>query len=117
MALSWSAAQLLFDPEDIAEHRIEMVPDSLNSPRRTDDKGDSLWKTFNRVQENATRGGIRYYRQDDKNGGYRSGDPDVRHSFAKARTRQIKSIDRDIRLNQALWVLAERMLEIKTKSA
>jgi hypothetical protein len=115
-ALSGSAAMLLFDPEDVSSHRIQFEPARLNTARRYDDKGNDLWKTFNRIQENVTKGGVRYMRQDQENGRYAGviGAPqDAR--YARARLHQVKSIDRDIRLNQALWALAEKMLELKTK--
>ena len=115
-ALTQSAAMLLFEPEDLRSHRIEFNPHLLEMPRRLEDKGDDLWHTFNRIQENVTKGGARYLRQDQEHGRWPGTDaaPLDAH-YARGKLQKIKSIDRDIRLNQALWALAERMLELKTK--
>jgi hypothetical protein len=115
-ALAESASTMLFDPEDIQSHRIEFDPARLNVGRRYSDKGGDLWSTFNRIQENITKGGARYMRHDQMNGRYAGtveAPQDAR--YARARLHPIKSIDRDIQLNKALWVLAEKMLELKTK--
>jgi hypothetical protein len=60
--------------------------DSLNRLRRYDDRGDNLWNTFNRVQENLTQG--RRY----------SG------------IRRITSPSADVAINRGLWNLAESIL-------
>jgi hypothetical protein len=114
--LAQTASRLLFDDDDLKSHRIELDPYLLNRSSRYSDQGCDLWKTFNRIQENVTKGGARYYRQDQENGRYAGtvGAP-AEARYARARLHQIKSIDRDIQLNKALWVLAEKMLELKTK--
>ena len=60
------------------------------------DKAD-LWTTFNTVQENVIKGGLI---GKDKNG-------------KKRKTRAVKSIDKNRKLNQALWTLTEKMAELK----
>jgi hypothetical protein len=88
-AFARAALQLRYDPEE----NIPVVPQQLNEARRFDDRGADLWRTFNRVQENMLRGGL-------------SG------RNAKGRrttTREIKSVSENIRLNRALWTLAEEM--------
>ncbi|CAM2163504.1 CP4-6 prophage; DUF932 domain-containing protein YafZ [Burkholderia cepacia] len=62
-------------------------------PRRTDDTGNDLWTTFNRVQESLVRGGH------------------VGRTAAgrRTRTREVTGIDQDIKLNRALWVLADAL--------
>jgi Domain of unknown function (DUF932) len=37
-----------------------ITPDQLLAPRRWEDAGNDLWRTFNRVQENVLAGGLRY---------------------------------------------------------
>jgi hypothetical protein len=70
-------------------------------PRRAGDQANDLWTTFNVVQENAIRGGLTGIRRDE-------------HGNARrATTRQVTGIDQDVKLNKALWVLAERMAELK----
>jgi hypothetical protein len=60
-----------------------------------------LWTTFNVVQENIIRGGLR--------GRKRSSNGRMRNMT----TRPVKALDRNIKLNQALWVLTEKMAELK----
>lgn len=70
-------------------------------PRRVDDRSNDLWTTFNTIQENSIRGGLSGIRRDE-NGRAR-----------RATTRAVTGIDQDVKLNKALWVLAERMAELK----
>jgi hypothetical protein len=70
-------------------------------PRRHDDQASDLWTTFNVVQENVIRGGLTAVGR-DANGRRR-----------RTTTRAVNGIDQDVRLNKGLWVLAERMAEIK----
>lgn len=74
----------------------------LLRPRRTEDTGADLWKTFNRVQENVIKGGLHGVQRDDNGRRLRA-----------VTTRQVKGIDQDVKLNRALWQLAERMAELK----
>ncbi len=75
----------------------------LLTPRRYDDRNkNDLWSTFNIVQENMMKGGMRGLKR-DKNG-----------NFRRVTTRKIKSIDKDVRLNKALWNLTEKMKVIKS---
>ena len=76
-------------------------PEQLLSERRYDDKGHDLWTTFNVVQENVMRGGLKGTKRTD-NGRSR-----------RTTTRPVKAIDRNIKLNQALWYLTEKMAELK----
>jgi hypothetical protein len=74
----------------------------LLRPRRNEDTGNDLWKTFNRVQENVIKGGLHGVQRD----------PSGRRLRAVS-TRQVKGIDQDVKLNRAMWQLAERMAELK----
>lgn len=80
--LRWGDAQR-FTPEDLLMVR-----------RDGDDKGD-LWTTFNRLQENTTRGGIE--------GLSRSG--------RAATSRPLSDISRSVDYNAQLWQLAEEVAE------
>lgn len=77
-----------------------ITAEQLLRPRRYDDAGNDLWHTMNRVQENVIKGGLHGVRRD--NGRRRA-----------VSTRQVKGIDQDVKLNKALWQLAERMAELK----
>jgi len=69
----------------------------LLDTRRYEDKGDDLWHTLNRVQENLIRGGQRDFSR-------------CRHDGRRfPRTRAIAGLDQNIRLNRELWNLAERV--------
>jgi len=92
-----AAKPLRFDkPNEIESERILL-------PHRMVDKGNDLWKTFNRTQENLIKGNVRYDRRDE-NGRYQG----------RSHTREVKAIDNNLKLNQALWTLAEEMAKLKT---
>ena len=79
-----------------------ITAEQLLRPRRSEDTGADLWKTFNRVQENVIKGGLHGV-QRDTNG----------RRLRAVSTRQVKGIDQDVKLNRAMWALAERMAELK----
>lgn len=70
--------------------------DQLLGVRRPGDAGNDLWSVFNRVQENALRGGLAGERRD---------------GARRVVTREIRGIDQDLRLNRQLWQLAEETAE------
>jgi uncharacterized protein DUF932 len=67
-----------------------LEPSRLLVPRRAEDAGSDLWRTFNVVQENVLRGGIARRTA----------------SGRLTRTRAIRAIREDVRLNSGLWDLA-----------
>ncbi|MCJ8509819.1 DUF945 domain-containing protein [Rhizobium lemnae] len=83
------------------EEESPIRPDQIIQPRRREDVGQSLWQTFNVIQENLIRGGLTGRRQ--------TADGRVRRS----QTRTINGIDQNVGLNRALWTLAEGMQRIK----
>jgi hypothetical protein len=90
LALAGAAVELLKD--DDGKYSIE--PRRLLETRRWADRSDqSLWGTFNTIQENVIRGGVRRTST-------------VGRSL---RTRAVNSPDRDLKLNRALWTLAEAL--------
>jgi hypothetical protein len=62
-------------------------PVSLLDARRSQDAGDDLWRVFNRLQENTTKGGVRF-------------------QGMRRASRQLTNIDASVRVNQGLWSLA-----------
>lgn len=76
-------------------------PEQLLIPRRFDDKANDLWTTFNVAQENVIRGGLSAMG--------RGSDGRRRRTT----TRQVNGIDQDVKLNRALWVLTQKMAELK----
>ena len=83
------------------EDESPVRPDQIIAPRRREDVGQSLWQTFNVIQENLIRGGVDGRRQ--------TSDGRIRRS----RTRAINGIDQNVGLNRALWTLAEGMQRLK----
>ena len=79
--------------EDLAKAPIN--PSMLLNPRRYGDEAKDLWTTFNTVQENIIRGGQRDYSRRR---------PDGRRM---PKSRAINGIDEDMKLNKALWQMAE----------
>jgi Domain of unknown function (DUF932) len=71
--------------------------DRVLRPRRAQDVNKDLWTTFNVVQENLIKGGL----------------PRINRKGRITTTRKINGIDGNVRLNKALWTLAEAMTEIK----
>lgn len=94
-----SAALVLYD--DIEDCPFE--PGKLLKPKRYQDHNlNDLWHTFNIVQENIMKGKIRGHKQDKKG------------HLKRTSTRKITSIDKDIKVNKALWNLTEKMKELKS---
>lgn len=77
------------------------------TPRRHADLGDSLWLTFNRIQENSIKGGL------SARGPSTFDERGRRQRPRLTTTRDVKGIDQDLKVNRALWLLAERMAELK----
>lgn len=98
-AFAHAAALLRFDPAE--GEALPVTPEQVNRPRRMDDKAPDLWTTFNRVQENVVRGGMRGQTMDA------NGRRQVRA------VRAVTGIAEDIKLNRALWTLAEEMRKLK----
>ncbi|EBV1275751.1 TPA: DUF945 domain-containing protein [Salmonella enterica] len=63
------------------------------TPRRYEDRQNDLWTTYQRLQENLLKGGLSGRTAKGK----------------RTHTRAVNGIDGDIRLNRALWVMAEQM--------
>jgi uncharacterized protein DUF932 len=84
-----------------AAHRWEdldkapVKPSLLLNPRRYGDGKTDLWTTLNCIQENITKGGQRDFSRRRPNGD------------RMPKSRAIKGIDEDLRLNKALWHMAE----------
>jgi len=79
------------------ENEAPITPNQLLQTRRIADRNPDLWSNFNRVQENIIRGGLR--------GRTASGN--------RTTTREVKSIDNNVKLNKALWILADGMRQLK----
>lgn len=67
------------------------------APRRLEDDRPDLWSVFNRTQENLVQGGLAGQGANGR----------------RQRTRPVHGIDQNVRLNRALWLLAEGMRRLK----
>ncbi|NCU67999.1 DUF945 domain-containing protein (plasmid) [Acidovorax sp. 210-6] len=91
-AFARAALQLKYD-----EVTAPITEDQILMPRRIEDRSNDMWRTFNRVQENLLKGGLR-----GRNASGRT-----------TTTRPVNGIDQSVKLNRALWVLAEEMRKLK----
>ncbi len=99
MIIAEAAHVLRFDQESNLAQAID--PARFLTTKRVADRGNDLWTQFNVVQENVIRGGLHGTTQDDQ--GRRR----------NVSTRAVKGIDQDVKLNKALWLVAQRMAELK----
>ncbi|ECF6834978.1 DUF945 domain-containing protein, partial [Salmonella enterica subsp. enterica] len=75
------------------EEHQPVTATQILTPRRYEDRSDDLWTTYQRIQENLLKGGL----------------PGRTAKGKRSHTRAVNGIDGDIRLNRALWVMAEQM--------
>lgn len=75
------------------EEHQPVTASQILTPRRYEDRQNDLWSVFNRVQENLLKGGL----------------PGRTVKGKRTHTRAVNGIDGDVKLNRALWVMAEQM--------
>jgi len=76
---------------------LPITENQILRPRRFDDNLSDLWSAFNRVQENLVKGGL----------SSRAANGRQQH------TRPVQGIDQNVRLNRALWLLADGLRQLK----
>lgn len=76
------------------EDHQPVTESQILSPRRWQDESNDLWTTCQRIQENLIKGGLSG--RNAKGG--------------RSHTRAVRGIDGDVKLNRALWVMAEALL-------
>jgi hypothetical protein len=89
------------------DESLPVEPFQVLAARRYGDQKPDLWTTFNVIQENLTKGGLRYMLPTHIT------EDGTRVRARRAKTREIKSIREDTKLNKALWMLAEEMKRLK----
>jgi hypothetical protein len=82
---------------DDPQKKAPVTENQILLPRRAEDCQANLWSVFNRAQENLTKGGLSGR---TANGG-------------RQKTRPALGIDQNIKLNRALWLLADGMRQLK----
>jgi hypothetical protein len=96
LAFADAALELRWPTNEQGNSAAPIRPTQLLNPRRSADNTNDLWTTFNRVQENFIKGGLRGTGTTGK----------------RTTTRKIASVSEDLRLNKSLWLLTERMASI-----
>lgn len=95
--LAKASIDMKFDVSELKPAPV--TADDALSVRRPEDRKDDLWTVFNRLQENLIqRGGLRSRTATGRN----------------STTRPVVGIDQNVKLNRALWTLAEGMAKLKT---
>lgn len=97
-----AALRLRFEEESLPR---DITGLQVTRPRRDADHGNNLWLTFNKAQENLIRGGLsyRHVNQETNRTTYRD-------------TRAVNGADGDLKLNRALWHLANEFAKLKGHS-
>ena len=101
LALAESARVIRFGDKDGNVDSPITANQLLIAHRNEDRERNNLWTNFNVLQENVIRGGLQGVAIDANN---------RRRNMT---TRPIKGIDQDVKLNRALWTLANSMAELK----
>lgn len=81
------------------EEHQPVTATQILAPRRYEDRQNDLWTTFQKLQENLLKGGL----------------PGRTAKGKRSHTRAVNGIDGDIKLNRALWVMAENMMDLLGK--
>jgi len=96
-AFATAAIQVRYPDEEDGKSTSPVKPAALLNIHRNADRAQDVFTTMNVVQENLIKGGVR----------------GVGSTGKYMRTRAIKSVNEDLRINKALWVLAEQMAALK----
>ena len=96
-AFATAALALRYGARSEGQPPAPITVGQLIERRRPEDLRQSLWDSFQAVQENSMRGG----------------QPGRGSQGRRMQTRPVASIDRTVSLNRALWMLAEEMKKLK----
>jgi hypothetical protein len=102
-AFARAALELRYDNDENGNSKSPIEPERLLTVHTAEESRDfnTLWRTFNVVQGNAVKGGLRGRTADNR----------------RTRTREVTGIDQANKLNRALWTLAEEMQNILRRAA
>jgi hypothetical protein len=78
---------------------VNVNADALLNIRRSADRSPDLWTTFNVLQEKLLKGGVEVQNKETKR---------------SQRAREVKGVSENVRLNKAIWTLADEMRKLKT---
>jgi hypothetical protein len=91
------AALITAESEDDLAY-IPIQPQTMLRTRRREDRGDDLWSTLNVIQENVMKGGPSGKTLEGR----------------RSSLRKIKSIDKEVKVNTAIWSLASMLADYKS---
>lgn len=98
-AFGLSALSLAYDEERLESTNIDKTITNLIQPRRSADQDSNLWNSFNTIQEKFINGGRFLVENKTSPYGY---------DYSRTRkTSKVKSIDKNVKLNKALWEITE----------
>lgn len=100
-ALAEGMAALRWEPQEVGGQIVPTAPvsaEQLLQTRRVGDAGNDLWLTFNRIQEGIMKGGQSYQTRNERG-----------QVTGSRKVRPINGVDDTRRINQAMWLLTERM--------
>lgn len=96
-AFADAALDLRWDRDEVT--KVSPVdPRRLLTARRSVDIAQDAWTTLNVVQENMLKGGIRSTTANGR----------------RSRTREVNSVNENVRLNRAIWTLMDNLVKHKT---
>jgi hypothetical protein len=96
LAYAEAALDLRWDRDDAGNSTAPISASKLLGVRRYDDRGNDVWRTFNTVQENLIRGGLR----------------GIGSTGRRTSTRAVASVTENVKLNKALWTLTSKLAEV-----
>jgi hypothetical protein len=82
---------------DDPEKPVPITERQVLASRRFDDSHADLWSVFNRTQENLVKGGLHARTSNGR----------------RQHTRPVQGIEQNLRLNRALWLLADGLRQLK----
>lgn len=97
LAFARSALALKYSSDGESNAAAPIEAQQLLTVHRHADRQNDLWTTFNVVQENMIKGGLRGRAANNR----------------RTSTRPVHGIDQGIKLNRSLWTLAEEMRKLK----
>lgn len=101
MVLANAVHHLRFADDETGEIRTPVTAEQMLTPRRRDDTNPDLWTVTNVLQEHAIRGGDSAYGRDAQN------------RQRRVTTRAVNGIEGDLKLNRAIFTLADQMAKLK----
>lgn len=109
VAFAKGSLNLIYNEEQLDKLLVDDTARRLAKPRRASDADDNLWSAFNIVQEKVTKG-ERFAVENVERETYYG----KKYTTKRTRkTREIKSIDKSVKVNKALWAYAEAVADLK----